>query len=194
MSKYHKIGNKKLKYKKIGGIMKKKYLLSGITFLISLVILSGCSTTPNQEKDNNSENKMEYVTPEEIKEALDKKNNEYVLLDVRKESDYNEKHIATTYSADADPAKNGDKETTKTNLKNALKDATGSENGTNDKKYVLFCYSGASYAQAATDVLVDMGVDKSQIYTLEGGYKEWNNLGDEFTKYMVSGSEPGSIN
>ena len=62
-----------------------------------------------------------------------------------------------------------------------MTEALGTDAPSSDKKYVLLCYSGKSYAQAGTDVLVDeLGVDAGSIYTLEGGMEAWNNAGDEY--------------
>ena len=42
-----------------------------------------------------------------------------------------------------------------------------------DKNIILVCYSGKRYAQATTNVLSALGYDMSKVYTLEGGYKAW---------------------
>ena len=57
-------------------------------------------------------------------------------------------------------------------MKAALKDATGSESGA-DKKLVLICYSGKTYAQAGTNVLSAIGANMDNVFTLEGGMKAW---------------------
>ena len=65
-------------------------------------------------------------------------------------------------------------------LKTALKEATGSETGKDGIKYALVCYSGKSYAQKATDLMIEMGIPKENIYTLDGGMKDWEAGGDEY--------------
>ena len=51
-----------------------------------------------------------------------------------------------------DAAKEGDNATGIDNMKAAMQEATGTDNG-GDKKIVLVCYSGNRYAQAATNIL-----------------------------------------
>ena len=65
---------------------------------------------------------------------------------------------------------NEDSDPARANIEQAL-----SETDTEGKKIVLLCYSGKRYAQAATNLLVESGVEAGQIYTLEGGYKGWTN-------------------
>ena len=43
------------------------------------------------------------------------------------------------------------------------------------KTLVLVCYSGASYAQAGTNILSEMGADMDSVKTLEGGMKAWGD-------------------
>lgn len=161
--------------------MKKKILAF---VLVTSVIwsIAGC----NQQQtgnDNTTETsnetevvegaQMQYIDKESLKYAITSIQEEYVLLDVRKQEDYDTDHIINAVSADLDAAKDGDNESGEQNLKAALKKATGKETGKDDTKFILLCYSGASYAQKGTDLLINMGVDSDNIYTLEGGYKGW---------------------
>ncbi len=131
-------------------------------------------------------NEMKYVAPADLKAAIEADSKEYIILDNRKVADFNTSHIKGAVMADVDAAnKGGDDEAGKVSLKNALKEATGSETGSADAKYALVCYSGKSYAQKATDLLIEMGVSADQIVTLEGGMKAWEAAGDDYKALLV---------
>src|SRR5699024_6282656 len=121
---------------------------------------------------------MQYVGIEELKEDIESDSDEYVILDVRKAEDYDTSHIRGSYIADVDAAnKGGDDETGIANLKAGLQEATGNETGNNGEKYALVCYSGKSYAEKATELMIDMGISEDQIYTVEGGIGAWEEGG-----------------
>lgn len=156
--------------------MKNKGLKLLPMILILSLILVACGS--NSKK---GANEMKYIEKEDLKESIESDSAEYVILDVRKIEDYNSANIKTSYTADQDAAnKGGDDEKGKENLKAALKEATGNETGKADDKYALVCYSGQSYAQKATDLMLELGISADQIYTLEGGMKEWENGGEEY--------------
>ncbi len=156
-----------------------KRLLSIISLIIlASMLLVGCAGNKTAEKP--AENQMQYVKAEEVKKDIEG-DGQYLLIDVRKAEDYEKGHIKGTVASDMDKAnKEGDKEDGVAKMKATLKEATGSETGKDDTKVVLVCYSGKSYAQAATDALVSMGFNKDNIYTLEGGMKDWEAAGDEY--------------
>lgn len=142
--------------------------------LMFTLLLAGCG-------GNEAENEMQFVSKETIKADMEAEDSEYLLLDVRKIEDFNESRLKNSYVADQDAAnKGGDDAQGIANLKETLKEVTGSETGDEDTKYALVCYSGGSYAQKGLDLMVEMGIDKDQIYTLEGGMKEWEKGGDEY--------------
>lgn len=74
-----------------------------------------------------------------------------MLIDLRKADDYKAGHIKGAIAVDMDACMGGDFQNGVDTMKTALKDATGSESGA-DKKLVLICYSGKTYAQAGTNV------------------------------------------
>ncbi|MFA5523101.1 MAG: rhodanese-like domain-containing protein [Tissierellales bacterium] len=160
--------------------MTKNKALKFIPILMILSLLLVACTPANDSKEALS-NPMQYVGAEAIKEAIVSESNEFIILDVRKVEDYNTSHIVGSYGADQDAAnKGGDDETGIANLKNALKEATGSEVGNSGEKYALVCYSGKSYAQKATDLMIQMGISAGQIFTLEGGMTAWSEGGDDY--------------
>lgn len=161
--------------------MKKQSLKLMSIFLLLALVLVGCGQAAKPAESEAPANQMEYITSEDLKAAIDAGSTEYIMLDNRKAADYETSHIVGAFMADVDAAnKGGDDEAGKTSLKAALKEATGSETGNADVKYVQVCYSGKSYAQKATDLLIEMGVSADQIVTLEGGMKAWEEGGDDF--------------
>lgn len=160
--------------------MKNKSFKVLSVLLILMMVLVGCG------QDTASENEMEYITKEDLKEDIDSGNGEYILLDVRQAEDYEEEHIEGAYLADQHEAnKNGKDEIGVEHLEAALEEATGSKTGNEGDKYALMCYSGKSYAQKATDLLIDMDVSEDQIYTVEGGMKDWESGGDEYNQLLT---------
>lgn len=145
-----------------------------------LLILSLLLVACGQAQDT-AANPMQYMGVEDLKASIESGSDDYIILDVRKVEDYNTSHIVGAFTADQDAAnKGGDDATGIANLKTTLKEATGSEVGNAEDKYALVCYSGKSYAQKATDLMIEMGISKDQIYTVEGGMKAWEEAGDDY--------------
>lgn len=165
--------------------MKKRIISSILILATATAFFAGCGQTKNAEKTADSAeatNPMQYISIEDLKTDIDAGSAGYVLLDARKAADFDAGHIVGAYSGDVDAAINGDDhDTAKANLQAALKNATGNDNGDNDHKYVLICYSGKRYAQQATNYMVDMGIAPENIYTLEGGFTAWSEAGDDYT-------------
>lgn len=151
-----------------------------ISLLLALLLVFtlGVTACAPQATATSTANEMQYMTAEETKKALESGSDEYIFLDVRQAESYEEGHVDGFTLADMHEAnKNGNKEDGKAKMIEAL----GTETPASDKKYVLLCYSGKSYAQAGTDVLVDeLKVDPGSIYTLEGGMEAWMNAGDDY--------------
>lgn len=163
--------------------MKKALSLLMILLVLSSLMV-GCAKDAEAVVEENP-NPMQYVQIETIKDQLQAGTDEYIVLDVRKAEDYATSHIANAINADQHAAnKEGDDATGIEHLKAALNEATGNELGTDNSKYVLVCYSGKSYAQKGTDLLIEMGVSKDSIYTLEGGMKAWDAAGEEYTSLL----------
>lgn len=117
-----------------------------------------------------ADNLVQNNTPADAEANLD--SSDYVFIDLRKADDYKAGHIKGSIAADMDACKGGDFQNGVDTMKEALKDATGSESGA-DKKLVLICYSGKTYAQAGTNVLSAIGANMDNVFTLEGGMKAW---------------------
>ena len=169
--------------------MMKKVFAVVCTLALAGGVLAGCSsnsgttekkadTTATEQKASTTEEvkapesdvAMKYIKPADAEAKLD--SSDYVFIDLRKAADYKDSHIKGAISADMDACKGGDFQNGVTTMNAALKDKTGSETG-GDKKLVLICYSGKSYAQAGTNVLSAIGANMDNVFTLEGGMKAW---------------------
>ena len=173
----------------------KKTIYGGIVALMMGIMLAftGCAS-PAAEKPAEKQaeapkqevaTEPHYITKEDLKTDLADGKTDFVVLDVRKAADYTDKHFKGAISADVDSAINGnDTAPAIANVKAALKQATGSETGSADKKYLLVCYSGKRYAEATTGFMKDMGIPADNIYILEGGQKGWVEGGDEYAAFL----------
>lgn len=142
--------------------------------------LAACGSTGAQSSDKPvtfdgkeidvTEVKMQDISDAAAQQYLD--NDEYLWLDVRKAADYDKSHIPGAVLADLDAAKNGDLQNGVDTLSSVLEKETGSSVG-GDKKIIVVCYSGGSYAQTAFNLLNAMGAKMDNIYNLAGGMKKW---------------------
>jgi len=162
--------------------MKNKSLkLIPILLVLSFVLVACGQAGKEVTNQDQDQNPMQYIGVEDLKTSIESGSDDYIILDVRKVEDYNTSHIVGAYTADQDAAnKGGDDATGTANLKKTLQEVTGSEVGNDEDKYALVCYSGKSYAQKATDLMIEMGISKDQIYTVEGGMKAWEEAGDDY--------------
>lgn len=148
--------------------MNKKYLVLSLVLILLISVFTGCSAKP-EEKEGDAAVQYQYMKAEDLKTAISENKGDYVVFDVRKKADYDTEHIKGAISADVDSiVSNNDNGPAKENIEKAL-----SETDVKGKKIVLLCYSGKRYAEAATGLLKDAGIEASSIYTLEGGYKGW---------------------
>lgn len=153
--------------------MNKKYLSLSLVLMLVVSIFAGCSAkteAPQKPADSQQEAaSFQYMTADELKTIVTEENSDYVVFDVRKKADYDTEHIKGSVSADVDSiVSNQDNAPAKENIEKAL-----AETDVEGKKFVLLCYSGKRYAEAATGLLKEAGIDAANIYTLEGGYKGW---------------------
>ncbi len=107
---------------------------------------------------------MQYMTVEEASKVVETEG--YTFFDVRKAADYAASHIPGSLGYDMDAAKEGDFNAGVGVMQGALRNM--------DDNIVIVCYSGKSYAQAATNVLSALGYDMTKVYTLEGGFTAWS--------------------
>ncbi len=133
-----------------------------LVILMAFVLVFGLAACGGSKADKDTN----YMTVEEMNKVMD--NDDYVILDVRKAEAYEAGHIPGSISADMDAAVQGDEAKAKEVMKQTI------EGIDKDKKLVLICNSGARYAQAGTKALKELGYDEANIFTLEGGMKEWN--------------------
>ena len=125
------------------------------------------------EDAQNEVEKYVYVSPKYVNSKL--KDSNVVLLDVRKVADYAKGHIAGSVSAscDSDVSTQAAAEDGKAadNIKAAV------EKYGKDKEYILICYTGNRYANAAVKLLMGEGV----------AYENIKILGSEYNKRSTKG-------
>lgn len=118
---------------------------------------------------------MQYITCEQLYEILQSGDTgNLLILDLRMEADYNNKHIIGAINADMSFAVEGDYQPCIRIMKETLTKYAGEETGCT-KKIILTCYTGNRYAQAATNILSYIGGRMENVFTLQGGNSAWNN-------------------
>jgi iron(III) transport system substrate-binding protein len=148
----------------------KKFIAMLLVLAIALSLVA-CGGTPATTEAPAADVAMQYITADEAKALVG--NDEYVFFDVRKAADSAANTIIGAQAWDMDAAKEGDAEAGKATMTEATKDL--------DKKLILVCYSGKRYAQATTNALAAIGYDMTKVYTLEGGFNNWNEKLHELT-------------
>lgn len=144
--------------------------------------LAGCSSTATTNTNANTnanaaattgvsasdvkEVAMKYITCGDANKEL--MSDGVVFVDVRKAADYQAGHIPGAISIDMDAAKGGDITGGLASMKAGLEAVSGISK---DSKLIFICYSGKSYAQAATNIASALGY--TNLLTLEGGMKQW---------------------
>ena len=146
-----------------------------VSAVLAMGALAGCGGQQTASTDTQAEPQYKYVSVQEFKDEIkEKDDSDPIILDVRKAEDHQKDGLEGSIGADMDAAKGGDMETGKQNMTKALEEAGLMKDGKlveNDKDIVLVCYSGKSYAEAATKVLDEMGYNMDDVATLEGGMK-----------------------
>ena len=131
-------------------MLKKLYII--VIMILSLFIISGCSTVVNKDTTKSVENSsVTKITAKEAKVEIDKGN--VIILDVRTKEDYTSGHIENSILI---PVNDIEKE-----VENILKDK--------EQKVLIYCRSGNRSSQAAK-LLVKMGY--TNVYDF-GGIKDW---------------------
>lgn len=91
----------------------------------------------------------------------------YTFIDLRKAADVAKSTVKTAIATDISAAIDAKNYVNAIEpLKAVVKDKTDT--------LVLVCYTGNSYAQAASNALKDIGYDMSKVYTLDGGFKAFS--------------------
>ena len=156
----------------------------GLALALAGGALVGCSSSTDDSTTDSSSGgntagvevtetgiEMQYLTADEVESSLG--SDDYLIVDTRAVADYEDGHIEGAINADMSAAVEGDYDTGIDNMVAALQEATGSDTGEGET-LVIVCYSGRSYAQAATDILNALGADMDSVYTLEGGMSAWS--------------------
>ncbi|WP_308780446.1 rhodanese-like domain-containing protein [uncultured Clostridium sp.] len=130
--------------------MKKLYVI--VIMILSVFIISGCSTVMKEDVTKSTENSsVMKMTAKEAKAEIDK--GDVIILDVRTNEEYISGHIENSILI---PVNEIEKE-----VENILKDK--------EQKVLIYCRSGNRSSQAAK-LLVKMGY--TNVYDF-GGIKDW---------------------
>lgn len=145
--------------------MKKRILAITLATVMSVSMLTGCSAegskTDNQVNKVATNSEYQYVSPKDAVSAAQK--NEVHILDVREWSNYVAGRMVNSKWSPIFPLEDETLVTSMTEYaEKNLKDGN---------KIYLVCNSGKRGAEKATKVLTDAGIDKSLIFTVEGGAK-----------------------
>ncbi len=129
----------------------------------------------------NSTPDYNYVSQANTYDAIEDSN--VVILDARKVKDYETAHIPGAVSASCDSVVSDNTLSARNDNGEASENinAIVSKYGT-DKDYYIACYSGNRYAKAATELLVNAGVDNANIFIIEGGMTRWSST---YPNYLV---------
>ncbi len=131
-------------------ILKKLYVI--VIMILSVFIISGCSTVMKEDVTKSTENSsVMKMTAKEAKAEIDK--GDVIILDVRTNEEYISGHIENSILI---PVNEIEKE-----VENILKDK--------EQKVLIYCRSGNRSSQAAK-LLVKMGY--TNVYDF-GGIKDW---------------------
>lgn len=143
--------------------MKKKFTLIFALCIIISTMLMGCSKPKDTSKEG-EEKQYQYYTAEQLKTAIENKDDMY-LLDIQVKEDYDKHHIVGTVPTYAYPA---DTEELTSKLDITLDDINSS-----DKPVIVVCPGGGGGAKKTIDYLTTKGVDASRMFILEKGQKGW---------------------
>ena len=133
--------------------MKSKIAILAV--IITALMFTGCSNTGNDTQRNGVETKQvkyENISPEDAKQRLDNEKG-IILLDVRTQEEYDEKHIPDSILIPVDE----------------IEEDAPAELADKDATIFVYCRSG-NRSVTASEVLVKMGYTK--IYNL-GGIIDW---------------------
>ncbi|GAA0866760.1 rhodanese-like domain-containing protein [Paraclostridium tenue] len=140
--------------------MKKVLLLCSMLFLMTSLALVGCS----KEEETRNEKKYNYYTADQLKEAIEKKE-DITLLDIQVEKDYNKHHIKGVIPTYAYPVETKDEQA---KLDKILPKLEKSEN-----PIIVVCPGGGGGAKRAIDHLESKGIKSDRLFILENGQKGW---------------------
>lgn len=141
-------------------------LLLGAAVLLVASMAVGCGSKNEAKTEETKDSEWQYVSAKDA--AKEAKKGDIHILDVREWKDYVAGRLENSQWCPIFPLED---ETLVEKMTTYAK-----ENLMDDKEIYIVCNSGNRGAQKATGVLEDAGIDKSLIYTVEGGAKELANV------------------
>ncbi len=179
--------------------MKKEIVLTGLIGLIVGVCV-GVTATLYSDSQNESQNPIDayytnaaatLVSPHHLRGEMDKGHDDFILVDLRTQAEYEEEHVVGAINIDASMSKE--------DIVSAFQ-ILEAENP--DKDIIMYCYSAACMTgRKVGAMLASEGI---YVQELTIGWNEWRydfmswNYPNEWdlldpSRYVVSGSEPGSL-
>ena len=132
----------------------KKVIILLLVMLVGIPVLSACGAKPRQNQPQISDEKVQpsEISPEEAKKRLDS-DEDIILLDVRTQEEYEEKHIPGSILIPVDE----------------LEKRAETELPDKNKDIFVYCRSG-NRSTTASNILSELGYKK--VYNL-GGIIDW---------------------
>lgn len=141
----------------------KKLSLVLVLMLSLTLVLGACAKNEKKTEGKEEEKTYQYYTAEQTKNAIEK-NEDFILLDIQVEEEWNAHHIKGAIPTHAYPVKT-DEERAK--LDKVLDQLQG------DKPIVVVCPGGAGGAQRTIDYLTTKGIKAERLFILQDGQKKW---------------------
>lgn len=155
--------------------MKKRIIFLISAMMMATLLFAGCDKKENTEVTTDAaveettvkvENGYQYIPATEAVEIA--KKGEAHIIDVREWDNYVEGRLVNSVWAPIFPLEDTELETKMEDFAKA--------NLSDDKEIYIVCNSGKRGAEKTTDILKEVGIDSSLIFTVEGGAK---SLGEE---------------
>jgi len=163
----------------LGGIHMKKVILLVATAIVATTLFVGCkkadskepvgqntqNTTQQSTEQKTAEKKFNYYTAEQLKTAIEKKENIYIL-DIQVKEEYDAHHIKGAVPTYAYPVKTDEDKAKIDKVMNDFKDK--------DSKIIVICPKGQGGAERTVDYLNEKKIKEDRIFILEKGQAGWS--------------------
>lgn len=140
-----------------------------------------------------------YFTPQEVKGFLDAKAiGSYYVIDTRTAAEYEDGHVVTAHNAPDFTAPKVNTFLPRGVVTDNVKAMFAKYPYEQGKKIIIVCRGGKGGAQNMDDILrQEFGISNDLIYTMQYGFmafpESWTKLGADYEKYVVKGTEPGTV-
>ncbi|MTI48760.1 rhodanese-like domain-containing protein [Sporosalibacterium faouarense] len=140
--------------------MKKIISLLLVGLLLIPVMMTACS----QGEETSQDVEFKYYSAEKVKESIEN-DEEFDLVDIQVQEEYDEHHIAGAIETNAYPVK---EDTDKAKIDAIYSQLEGKEN-----PIVIVCPRGAGGAERTYKYLLEKGINEDRLFILEDGQAGW---------------------